>query len=271
MDDLDQHLAQILTPELCLSVYHLKFPFAKQNKASGAVVGQFQFGGGSNMHVNQWVKPFQCQPSTDPFPICFRQAFYDLIFHSAILPLSKIPLDKLLAFDLKKLLLDPSASEYPEHCLGMVQILDQSRTLMTGYGFRYTRSFFDPLCEKFVRQLIALPNGIRPDNKRVWLSRGYSFDDWIVRVLWFWAPLVHSDTFMTADRQHLKDWLHYIRSEVESYYSAGDPFAHLEASDDVDVTLFDKIVTAGPPLKSYADPDAEATISDYAFWYEIED
>ena len=242
MSELKHRLSQILTPELCMLAYQLKFPFAKQSLPSGAAVGQHQFGAAKN-----------------------TQAFYDLIYHTAIIPLSEIPLDVLLAFDLTDLLPLADTPEYPEHCLGMVQILDQSRALMSGYGFRYTRSFFDPICEKLVRQLIALPDDVRPDGKEVWLSRGYSFDDWIVRVVWFWTPLVHSDHFMTASRQRLKDWLHYIRSEVEYQYSVRDPFAALEDDDDVNVTLFDEIVKAGPPLKSYINSEAEATIADFAF------
>lgn len=244
MSFLKDRLSQILTPEICLSVYNLRFPFPKQSLTSGAVVGQAQFGNSRNI-----------------------QAFYDLIYHAAVTPLSRIPLDELLSFDLTTLLPPPTAEEYPEHCLGMIQILDQSRTLMHGYGLRYTRSFFDPLCEKLVRQLIAMPDDIRPDGKQAWLSRGYSFDDWLIRVLWFWAPLVHSDRFMVNDRSQLKEWLHYMRAEIESHYSIHDPFASVEAQDDIDVTLFNSIIKQGPPLKSHSDPEAEALIADYGFWW----
>ena len=112
-----------------------------------------------------------------------------------------------------------------------------------------------------------MPSEVRPDGKEAWLSRGYSFDDWLVRTLWFWAPLVHSDEFMIDDRQRLKDWLHFMRAEVEAHSGKCDPFASIEAADDVDITAFPKIEGEGPTQKSYSDLDSEATVSDYAFWW----
>ena len=244
MSNLRHQLSQILTPEICLSAYKLKFPFPKHALPSGATIGQAQFGGARD-----------------------NQAFYDLTYHAAIIPLSQFSLQDLLSFDLTTLLPPPNAAEYPEHSLGMIQILDQSRALMSGYGLRYTRSFFDPICERLVRQLTSLPDDIRPDGKEAWLSRGYSFDDWLIRVLWFWAPLVHLDHFMIANRLQLKVWLHYMRAEVENHYSIKDPFAAVEAQDDIDVTLFQSMIQQGPPLKSYADSEAEATVADYTFWW----
>jgi hypothetical protein len=72
---------------------------------------------------------------------------------------------------------------------------------------------------------------------------------------------------MTADRQVLKDWLHNMRAEVEAHCGQSDPFAPLEAEDDVDICAFQAIESAGPPLKSYTNEGKEATVSDYAFWW----
>lgn len=243
MMDLKQHLSRILTPELCLTVYRLKYPYGKGQLPSGAVVGRSHF------------RP-------EDF-----QAFYDLVFRSALMPMSRLPLDALLNVDLTELLPAPTAPNYPEQCLGMVTILDQQRVLTTGYSFRYTRAYFDPICEKLARELIALPEDVRPDGKEAWLSRGYTFDDYLTRTLWFWAPLVHSDEFMVHDRRSLKDWLHAVRSEVEVHSGVADPFAALEADDDVDVTAFQRIEGEGPPQRSCSDPDSEATVSDYTFWW----
>lgn len=241
--DLKYHLAQLLTPERCLAIYRLKYPFSKGRLPSGATVGYSQF-----------------RPT-------YQQAMYDLVYHDVLLPMGKLPLEDVLAVDLTQLLPPPYAEDYPEICLGMVTILDQTRLLTTGYDFRYTRVFFDPICERLVRQLIALPEELRPDGKQAWTSRGYSVDDWLVRTLWFWAPLVHADEFMTVNRQQLKDWLHSMRSEVESHAGVSDPFAPCEVDDDVDVTAFERIESNGPPLRSYASPEEQATVSDYSFWW----
>lgn len=245
MVELIHHVRRILTPELCLATYRLRFPFVKGAALNGAAVGQMVF-----------------KPSPE-----YIQAFYDMIFRSAIIHLSRLPLNSLLSVDLTQLLPLPTAPDYPEQCLGLITILDQQRIVQTGYGQRYLRAFFDPVCEKLARQLTAQPAQFRPDGKAAWLSRGYSIDDWLIRTLWFWAPLVHSDVFMTADRQSLKDWLHAMRAETETHCGYADPFAPLEAVDDVDVTAFQRIEEAGPPVKSYANSSKEATVADYTFWW----
>ena len=162
MEDLKYQLKQILTPAECLAVYGMKYPHAKGQLPNGAEVGQAQF-----------------RPK-------YGQTMYDLVYHDVLLPMSKMPLESVLAVDLTELLPSTFAQDFPEQCLGMITILDHTRILTTGYGFRYTRAFFDHICEKLVRQLIALPDDIRPDGKQAWLSRGYSLEDWLVRTLWFW-------------------------------------------------------------------------------------
>ena len=72
---------------------------------------------------------------------------------------------------------------------------------------------------------------------------------------------------MTRNRQDLKDWLHSMRAEVESYSGVSDPFAPLEAEDDVDIRAFNCIESEGPPRNSYSSPNEEASVADYAFWW----
>ena len=72
---------------------------------------------------------------------------------------------------------------------------------------------------------------------------------------------------MVKDRQRLKDWLHTMRSEVEAHSRTSDPFAPLEAEDDEGITAFQRIEGEGPPLQSYSNPDSEATVSDFSFWW----
>ena len=239
-------LRAILTPQLLLNVYRLKFPWAKGELPSGAKVGAYHF-----------------TPNSD-----YRQSFYDLIFHQALIPISRLPLSELLKLDLTQSLPTPNTTDYPEQALGLVLILDQgTRGLASGYGARYTPSFFDHICLKLAEQLVALPTHLRPDRKEAWLARGYSFDDYVVRTLWVWGPLVHSDDFMVRGRQAVKDWCHTVRAEIEAHSGMKDPFAPLEAQDDLDVNLFANMFVEGPPSKSFSDQTKEATMTDYGFWY----
>ena len=244
MHSSKNQIRQIITPQLCLDVYNLKFPYPKGQLPDAGELGQTLF---------------------KPSPI-FMQALYDLTYHSAILPLSQLPLDTLLAVDFTELLPDPDATNYPEQCLGMVILLDQAPRLSTGYGFRYARAFFDPLCVKLGLLFISLPIDRRPDGKQAWLSRGYSFEDWLVRMPWFWAPLSHSDSFMTEGRQQMRELLHNMRSEVEAHYDVRDPLAAFEHGDEIDINAFQKLEGPGPPTDSYIRPGSDASMADLAFW-----
>lgn len=241
---MDQ-LKAILTPKKFLAVYHLKHPDPKGTVLTGT----------------DGAAHFLPNPQ-------HGQVFYDLIFHDMLVPLSRMPLESLLALDFTQLLPPPEAPDFPEQCFGCITILDQTRILTNGsYNARYTRCFFDPICEKLTRKLVALPNDLKPDGKNAWLSRGYTFEQWLTRVLMIWAPLVHSDNFMVNDREKVKVWLHSMRSEVQSHYHVKDPFAALEAADDVDIILFGQMVKDGPPSCSLADPAEDLKIWEYAFWW----
>lgn len=239
-----EQVRAILPPELLLKIHRLKFPWHKNEPPSGAAIGQHHFRPGESD----------------------QKAFYDLVFHNALVPLSKISLDELLSIDLTQVLPEPEAANYPEQCLGLVILLDQTRGILTGYNKRYTKSFFDPICENLVKQFIAMPGDFRPDGKGAWIERDYTFEEWIVRTFFFWAPLVHSEQFMIKNREDLKEQLQTLRSNVRSNIGMEDPFAHLEASDDKDILAFKRVLEEGPPMKSYEDPSKEATIGDYAFY-----
>lgn len=202
--DLKNTLKAILKPEKFLAVYNLENLDPK-----GTILTGPQAAGG-----------FMPNPEHD-------QKFYDLSFHPILIPLSKLPLASLLQIDLAETLLpSPKAEDFPEQCLGLVVILDQTRVFTGGsYNQRYTRCFFDPICEKLARPLTALPDDVRPDRANAWLARGYTFEQYLSRVLMIWAPLVHSDNFMVNDRQQVKDFIHRTRAEVEAHYHVLDPYA----------------------------------------------
>lgn len=143
-----------------------QIPWPKQHTPSGAVAGRFHFKASA-----AWISEFS-----------------ELVFEDALQPLSRLPLAKILELNLPNLLLPETIfDEYLELSLSLVTLLDQARLLLgTGYNIRYTRGFFDPLAEKVVRQLV-LPYSNdffnRPDHLRLWFSRGYNFNHWLVRVL----------------------------------------------------------------------------------------
>lgn len=251
--NLATEVKTIITSGLLDQIYSLKFPWSRERLPSGSYVGNYHF------------KP------TEKYIEEFRR----ISFEPAIVPLSKFALEDLLDLDLPSLLLPKAdAPNYPEQALGLILLIDQARIYLgKGYAVRYMRAFFDPIGEKIARQLVldpARPATLRPDSEQAWLSRGYSFDDWLARTLWFWAPLVHADKFMVDDRATLKNWLHEMRAKVEEHCGYADPFAPLEAADDVDITLFQAIETDGPTKRTYdrsASKEKEGTMSDYAFWW----
>lgn len=254
----ENQIRTLLNPGLLRAVYDHKFPWPKQQTPPGAVTGRFHFGPSAT-----WMTEFK-----------------DLIWEPALRPLSRIPLADIVALDLPAILL-PSATEpeYPELALGLITLLDQARLLLgEGYNIRYMRGFFDPVAEKIARQLIlpySTENTTQPDHLQAWLSRGYNVDDWLARVLWFWGPLVHSDSFMVENRAVLKAFLHDMRAQVENHCGYADPFKELEAQDDVDLTLFSRMFIEQPPLTTYEPSSRDrdeaevpgATMSDYAFWW----
>lgn len=245
MNELEGTLKGILTADKLLAVHHLKYQDEK-----GAVVD------GKIALAQFWPDPE------------YAHAFYDLVFNDILVPLSQLSLRGILDVDLASTLLpSPEAHDFPEQCLGLIVILDQTRILTGGsYGARYTRCFFDPIAERLARQLVALPEDSRPDGKQAWLARGYTYEQWVIRAYSIWAPLVHSDKFMVNERQQVKDLLHSLRTEVETHYQVADPFAPLEAADDVDPDLFPRMITEGPP-ESIVDSSQAITIWEFAFWY----
>jgi hypothetical protein len=104
-------LRLLLPASLFLAVYDLKLPWAKGQQPSGAVEGKQDF-----------------QPDH-----AYYKALYDLCFPPVFVPLSKYDLQDLLTVDLTEVLPPPSHAEFPQQCLGMIHILDQSRGLTSGY------------------------------------------------------------------------------------------------------------------------------------------
>ena len=127
----------------------------------------------------------------------------DMINHSdaesflpALVLISQWGLDQALSINfLTNGVLPPAdSSDFPELALGLILILDQApRFNFSGVDSRYTFDYFGPLALKLVTQLRNLPPHLVPWNRDRWLENGYSVEQWLWGLLWFLAPITHSE------------------------------------------------------------------------------
>lgn len=157
------------------------------------------------------------------------------------------------------------APDYPEQSLGLIYVFDQTRGYFTGTDLQYVNSFFDNLAVKLVGDLLAIKSsGFNPpQSPAAWLSRGYTFDDWIARWTWLVVPLVHSETYMTQHR-YIKTIIHQARLEVQATTQVKDPYATRESIDEKDFSLFTRMIQDSYPSKHLLGKEVE--MHDYAFW-----
>ncbi|CAF9913371.1 MAG: hypothetical protein GOMPHAMPRED_007876 [Gomphillus americanus] len=147
------------------------------------------------------------------------------------------------------------APDYLEQCCGLIFIIDQTRTFFQDTDVRYTRAFFDPACEKLALELLNSDHS--PYRKETWISRGWSFEDFIARVITLWAPLIHSENLMANHWDTNKEILLYLRQEIEAYTGEKDPHAATQDEDERDLNLFSAMVSSGP---------AAFDMAGYNFW-----
>ena len=138
----------------------------------------------------------------------------------------------------------PDAPDYLEQCCGLIFIIDQTRVFFQDTDVRYTRAFFDPACEKLALKLLNSDHS--PYRKETWLSRGWSFEDFIARAIALWAPLIHSENIMANHWDTNKEILLYMRQEIEAYTGEKDPHAATQDEDEQDISLFSEMVSSGP-------------------------
>ena len=249
---LKDQLRELLKPSLLLKVHNLVFPFPKASQLDWQVAFD-----------NNWA------PKLDRL-----KTLYELLF-PVWLAMSKMPLDELKKMSMLEFLPEHTASDYLEQCSGLVWILDQQRIYFTGTDVRYTRSFFDPLAEKLASELFdeqgaesGVPSASSPFHKEVWLAKGWTFEDYVVRVIWIWTPLIHSERFMHERWTTNKAFIDSLCSEVESYSNRLDPHRRTEAEDEKDLLLFSDMLKGadgkGRPTKETLGRDLE--MSDCLFW-----
>ena len=236
--DMKNDLRQIFTPELLRKVYKMHIPMQK-----GELPDWEQLGSGPSKGT--------------------ERNMYQTTFPNVLLPLSKMPLEELRVVDLREFLPPTDAPEYPEQCLAMIHILDQARVLLHGTDLRYVNDFFDVLAFKLAKDCLEVRPP--PHSKEAWLSRGWTFENWVAVLLGFLAPLIHSESFMVHQRPLTKELIHEYRSEVERYTGVEDPFAAREGEDERDLFLFSKLILLGSPTREQL--GREVRVEDYAFYW----
>ncbi|KAK1221523.1 hypothetical protein PQX77_015642 [Marasmius sp. AFHP31] len=220
--------SHILTPDLYREVLRLHFPWKGPANIKDAI--KFYF-------LNQ---PDNTQERFGAFHFRATKPI------SAVRP--SIP-------DLEEYLPDSSDPRYPEHALALVCLLDQMpRSLYRGIDTRYTYMFFDETCRKVVKGLIS--KGVYPESTEEWEKRGYTFEDTILRKLWLYTPLVHSEDL--ADHVFVKTKIESMRKEVEKFYGQRDPARDTRDKDSRDTLLMSRLLLDGLPL--------DGSAADLLFW-----
>ncbi|KAL0576989.1 hypothetical protein V5O48_004999 [Marasmius crinis-equi] len=215
-------LSQILTPNLYSEVLKLSFPW--DGSFDSKFVSKFYFVG---------------EPNTS-------QKCFDTFHSRATKPISSLCPE---VPDVRKYLPDSKDPKYPEHALGLIMLLDQvPRRIYRGFDMRYTNAFFDPICLKLTKDLIAAD--ALPDSIEEWEKLGYSFDDAMLRKLHSYSPLSHSEDLSNHDL--LKEKTEKMRKEVEEHYGLRDPARDTMDQDAQDPKLFSRLIRGGPPLDGSA-------------------
>ncbi|OZJ02034.1 hypothetical protein BZG36_04952 [Bifiguratus adelaidae] len=210
-------LTDILTPELLDSVSRLHFPWPEHGPLDFKAVSDYWF-----------------QRSPD-----WADKYYQLSFDAVTRPLSTIGVDNVP--DLMTVLPPPEAPEFPQRALGLLLVLDQvPRMILSGINARYTSSYFDVWAKSLARRLLTLPPTQRPDNMKRWLDQGWSFEQAIIRRMWFYTPLMRADT--------------------EDHVGQIDPYRKVLAQNPHDIVAFSRLVIQGPPVS------AQSSMEGFMFW-----
>jgi uncharacterized protein (DUF924 family) len=219
-------LSKILTPTLYNKVLAVRFPW--EGPVDIAFASKFFFEG---------------------IPDSTRDV-YDVCYQNALKPISRIvPAIPELAQYLPL----PDSPEYPEHTLGLVLLLDQGpRMLFVGMNSRYTNMYFDGMTEKLVKGLFI--SGILPVSVNRWMSLGYGFEDVMIRIIWFYAPLIHSED--AQNHRLMTVQIEEMRKQVEKYSGKRDPSRDTRKEDKMDTLLFAKLIRERPP----------STFAEFFFW-----
>ncbi|KAL9621413.1 MAG: hypothetical protein Q9160_004173 [Pyrenula sp. 1 TL-2023] len=250
---LETQLQSLLTPSLLLQIHNIRFPYPKSSPINWPTVVN-----------NLW--------SPDP---SISRTLYQLCF-PVWRAMAHMPFEPLLSLSLPALLLSPSSPDYLPHCLGLIYLLDASRSSFRGPDMRYAHFLFDPLAESTAAALFAedptapargTPSPTSPFSPHAWLCRGWSFAHYAARVDWLWAPLIHSEKYMSPPHRALnKGFILHLRSLVEAESGVSDPHAATQLADEADLFLLPRITGGEIPPPTASNLGREPGMPDYVFW-----
>lgn len=214
-------LSGILTPELYAAVLNHHFPFPISKPLDWTVAPQFYFGGNSPER---------------------RDAIYALLHEPVLKSLSQ---HRTNFPDLMAYLPPPEADAFPSSVVALILILDQGpRACYRGFDWRWTHGFFDIHARKLLLQCLDLPAAVRPDNIDRWTTLGYPLEHTLLRLLWLYAPLGHSEVL--SEQLLGQDKTETMRRAVDDQLGETDPH-RATPQDETNLLLFRDVYRSGPP------------------------
>ncbi|CAD6575515.1 MAG: hypothetical protein TREMPRED_001438 [Tremellales sp. Tagirdzhanova-0007] len=187
----------------------------------------------------------------------------------ALLSMSTWGLDQALSVNFlgNGVLPPPESPDFPELALGLILILDQGpRFNFSGIDSRYTFDYFGAMALKLVTQFRNLPPHLVPYNRDLWIERGYSTDQWAFALLWFLAPITHSEDLSNHHYQ-VGIW---DAAKVDIRRANGgmeDPYAQrLKEGLGDDALAFAREFKIGPPAERDGRP---ASFVDFIYWFAM--
>jgi uncharacterized protein (DUF924 family) len=208
---------------------------------------------------------------------CYRPASIPTSFNALVGPplktLSLHSLSSLLSPDFSFLtfLAPPTSSSFPEQALALQLLLDQGpRSYCSGIDERWAIAFFDPLNQKFMKEISSLAkenSDLDPRSKKRWVEElGVSYDFYLTTQMWFYAPWVHSECL--GHQRRVAGWLEGIRIDVEKTTGTQDPYRKEKDELMKDLWAFPKMFRAGPP--KVEKPITEAKLDEQVLEFEGE-
>ena len=187
----------------------------------------------------------------------------------ALVSMSTWGLDQALSINFLEndVLPAPDSSEFPQLALGLLLILDQApRFNLKGVDSRYTFDYFGAMALKLITQFRDLPPHLVPYNRDLWIERGYSIDQWSFALLWFLAPITHSEDLGNHQYQ-VSIWEAAKLDIKRANGGMEDPYAHrLREGLGVDTFAFAREFELGPPAERDGRP---ATYVDFIYWFAM--
>ena len=233
--DTTERISDILLPSLLEYANQITFPWPVDQKLDASEVGRVFF------------------DSTKEEDLLWT----DKRVTSALLALSEI---ELSAFpSLLTYLPSPGSADFLHQATGLVLLLDQgSRHVCKGVNARYICHFFDLLCLRTIQELLDLPSNQSPFDASVWMESGFRFDQALIRIVMFHAPIVHAEDLETQDKQLSLALL--LRAEIERQTETRDGNRAMLKHDLENIYGMFDLLAKKPPRGE------QVHIQDFGYW-----